>query len=50
MLASAGGNDVAVIARLVHTSPDRVREMIHSFNDKTMKAWTLGGRVAGPAG
>ncbi len=29
-LASAGGNDVAVIARLVQTSPDRVREMIPS--------------------
>jgi transposase len=38
VLASAGGNDVAAIARLVHTSPDRVREMIHSFNDKGMKA------------
>jgi transposase len=38
VLASAGGNDVAVIARLVHTSPDRVREMIHAFNDKGMKA------------
>jgi len=38
VLASAGGNDVAVIARLVQTSPDRVREMIHAFNDKGMKA------------
>jgi transposase len=38
VLASAGGNDVAVIARLVHTSPDRVREMIHAFNDKGMQA------------
>ncbi len=38
VLASAGGNDVAAIARLVHTSPDRVREMIHSFNDKGMRA------------
>jgi len=28
VLASAGGNDVAVIARLVQTSPDRVRELI----------------------
>ncbi len=34
MLASAGGNDVAAIARLVQTSPDRVREMIHAFNEK----------------
>jgi transposase len=38
VLASAGGNDVAAIARLVHTSPDRVRQMIHAFNDKGMKA------------
>ena len=38
VLASAGGNDVAVIARLVQTSPDRVREIIHSFNDKGMRA------------
>jgi transposase len=38
VLASVGGNDVAVIARLVQTSPDRVREMIHAFNDKGMKA------------
>jgi transposase len=36
VLASAGGNDVAVIARLVQTSEDRVREMIHRFNDRGM--------------
>lgn len=49
VLASAGGNDVAAIARLVQTSPDRVREMIHRFNDLGMRRWTLSGRVAGPA-
>ena len=38
VLASAGGNDVATIAGLVQTSPDRVREMIHSFNEKGMAA------------
>jgi transposase len=38
VLASAGGNDVGTIARLVQTSPDRVREMIHAFNDKGMVA------------
>ena len=38
MLASAGGNTVEVIARLVQTSPDRVREMIHRFNDLGMKS------------
>jgi len=36
VLASAGGNAVEVIARLVQTSPDRVREMVHRFNDKGM--------------
>ncbi|MFV1971384.1 MAG: hypothetical protein ACC683_10325 [Acidimicrobiia bacterium] len=34
--ASAGGNTVPVIARLVATSDDRVREMIHRFNDNWM--------------
>lgn len=47
VLASAGGNEVAVIARMVQTSPDRVREMIHRFNEMGMKsldpAWA-GGR------
>jgi transposase len=38
VLASAGGNDVAAIARLVQTSPDRVREMIHRFNDIGMRS------------
>ena len=38
VLASAGGNDVTVIARLVQTSPDRVREMIHRFNDLGMRS------------
>jgi len=38
VLASAGGNDVAVIARLVQTSPDRVREMIHRFNELGMES------------
>lgn len=32
--ASAGGNDVRVIANLVRTSPDRVREVIHAFNEQ----------------
>ena len=47
VLASAGGNTVEVIARLVQTSPDRVREMIHRFNEMGMAsldpAWA-GGR------
>ncbi len=32
ILSSAGGNTVPVIARLVQTSEDRVREVIHNFN------------------
>ena len=36
VLASAGGNTAPVIARLVATSPDRVREMIHRFNEMGM--------------
>lgn len=38
VLASAGGNDVGVIAGLVQTSPDRVREMIHRFNELGMES------------
>ena len=38
VLASAGGNDVVAIARLVQASPDRVREMIHRFNDLGMRS------------
>lgn len=36
--ASAGGNTVPVIARLVSTSEDRVREMIHRFNEQGMRS------------
>jgi len=35
--ASAGGNTVPVIAKLVATSEDRVRETIHRFNDQGMR-------------
>ena len=34
VLASAGGNTVPVIARLAATSRDRVREVVHRFNDE----------------
>jgi hypothetical protein len=33
VLASARGNTVEVIARLVQTSPDRARELSHRFSD-----------------
>lgn len=36
--ASAGGNTVPAIARLAATSEDRVREMIHRFNELGMKS------------
>ena len=36
VMASASGNTVPAIARLVATSEDRVREMIHRFNEKGM--------------
>lgn len=35
-MASASGNTVPAITKLVATSDDRVREMIHRFNDKGM--------------
>lgn len=38
VMASGGGNTVAVIADLVQTSPDRVREMIHRFNEMGMRS------------
>lgn len=48
VLASTSGNDVGVIARLVQTSRDRVREVIHRFNDMGMECldpqWA-GGRL-----
>ncbi len=36
--ASAGGNTAPVIAQLVSTSEDRVREMIHRFNELGMRS------------
>jgi hypothetical protein len=36
VLASAGANSVDAIARLVQTSSDRVREMVHRFNELGM--------------
>ena len=48
VLASAGGNTVPVIARLAATSHDRVREVIHRFNESGMASldprWA-GGRL-----
>ena len=49
VLASAGGDDVAAIARLVRTSPQRFREMIHTFN-KGMRSLEPQPAGAVPAG
>ncbi len=50
LLASAGGNTVPAIARLVQTSEDRAREMIHRFNEMGMASLDPpSGRVAVPA-
>ena len=38
VMASASGNTVPAIAKLVVTSEDRVREMIHRFNEKGMSS------------
>jgi transposase len=38
VLASAGGNTVPVIARLVAADEDTVREVIHRFNERGMRA------------
>jgi transposase len=47
VLLSAQGMDVAGIARVAFTSPDRVREVIHNFNDDgfdSLHARYAGGR------
>ena len=38
VFTSAGSNTVLVIANLVQTSPDRVREVLHNFNKTGMAA------------
>lgn len=50
IMASASGHDVKVIANLVQTSPDRVREVIHAFNREGLGCLDLSGRGAAPAG
>jgi len=50
VLSSAGGNTVAVIAKLVQTSEDRVREMVHRFNEMGMRSLdpSMGGWPSPP--
>jgi transposase len=43
VLASAQGQKVAVIAKLVQTSEDRVREMIRNFNEAGMDSLSPSG-------
>jgi hypothetical protein len=44
LLASAGGNTVPVIARLVQADEDTVRDVIHRSTRSVCSVWTLGGR------
>lgn len=54
VLASAAGITVEVIARLARTSPDRMRQMIHRFDELGLESpdprWAGGCPVAVPAG
>ncbi|MFI1700701.1 helix-turn-helix domain-containing protein [Streptomyces bobili] len=50
LLASAGGNGVPVIARLVQADEDTVRDVIHRFNEIGLACLPLmGGRPSSPA-
>jgi transposase len=52
LLASAGGNRVPVIARLVQADEDMVRDVIHRFNEvglARLNPNSLGGRPSPPA-
>jgi len=45
VLLSAQGMEVAQIAKVAFTSPDRVRAVLHNFNDDpTVVIWTSSGR------
>ncbi|WP_319993815.1 helix-turn-helix domain-containing protein [Micromonospora sp. DR5-3] len=48
VLASAGGNSVPVIARLVQADEDTVREVVHKFNEKGLACLDPNGREAVP--
>ena len=47
VLLSVQGMDVAGIARVAFTSPDRVREVINNFNEDGFSRFTRGTRAAG---
>jgi hypothetical protein len=47
LLASAGGNRVPVIARLVQADEDTVRDVIHRFTG--LPGPSVGGRPSPPA-
>jgi transposase len=51
LLASAGGNRVPVIAKLVQADEDTVRDVIHRFNETGLAALDppVGGRPSPPA-
>ncbi|WP_405540169.1 helix-turn-helix domain-containing protein [Streptomyces sp. NBC_00075] len=48
LLASAGGNRVPVIARLVQADEDTVRDVIHAFNEKGLACLDPNSSVTAP--
>ena len=46
VLLSAQGMDVAMIAKVTFTSPDRVREVLHNFNEDRFQSPTPATRAA----
>src|SRR3954452_3117879 len=50
VLASAGGNTVAAIARLVAADEDSVRQVIHRFNEMGMASLDPNGSSREPGG
>ena len=49
IMASASGTPAPAIARLAAADEDTVRDVIHLFNEKGWRRWTLSGREVVPA-
>jgi len=50
VLASAGGNMVPAIARLVQADEDTIRQVIHRFNEMGMASLDPNGLYRDPGG
>jgi hypothetical protein len=50
VLASAGGNTVPAIARLVQADEDTIRQVIHRFNEMGMASLDPNGSSREPGG